>query len=107
MGAPIISGGFSWFRPMSSISPTKKRSAVRRKRISVMYVSSKALLALGVASVALPIFSSGGKRGLNFWYWVYNHTIFAPFPEYVPEEDYKAGFAKLSPSTRVMLRRLD
>ena len=42
-----------------------------------------------VESFTLPIFSSGGKKGLSFWAWVQNHTIFAPpGPEYVPEEDY-------------------
>lgn len=45
------------------------------------------LIVLGVASL-IPIWSSGGKGGLNFWQFTLNHTIFNGGPEYVPEEDY-------------------
>lgn len=41
-----------------------------------------------VESFTLPIFRSGGRKGLNFWSWVVNHTIFGPPIEYVPKEDY-------------------
>lgn len=42
----------------------------------------------------LPVFKSGGKLGLNFWQWIYNHMIFSGEPEYVPEEDYNSYFKK-------------
>ena len=48
-------------------------------------------LAVGTAvaaSFTIPIFRSGGRTGLTFWQWVWNHTIFGPPVEYVPEEDY-------------------
>ncbi|MBA7466246.1 hypothetical protein ES707_01423 [subsurface metagenome] len=48
-------------------------------------------LAIGtaiVASFTIPVFRSGGRTHLTFWQWVWNHTIFGPPIEYVPEEDY-------------------
>jgi hypothetical protein len=50
------------------------------------------LLILGLTF--LPVFKSGGKLGLNFWQWIYNHMIFSGKPEYVPEEDYNSYFKK-------------
>lgn len=47
------------------------------------------LIFLGAASL-LPIWRSGGRGNLTFWGWVWNHTIFGPPVEYVPEEDYEA-----------------
>lgn len=41
-----------------------------------------------VESLTLPIFRSGGRTGLTYWEWIYNHTIWGPPVEYVPEEDY-------------------
>lgn len=41
-----------------------------------------------VESCTLPVFRSGGRKGLTFWGWVFNHTIWGPPVEYVPEEDY-------------------
>lgn len=56
-------------------------------------ISKDALVLVLIASFAIPIFKSGGKRGLNFWEWLLNHTIWAPKGlEYIPEEDYKAAF---------------
>lgn len=49
------------------------------------------LLGLGVASL-LPIFRSGGRESLNAWQWLWNHTIWGPPVEYIPEEDYKDAF---------------
>lgn len=49
-------------------------------------------LAIGTAvaaSFTIPIFRSGGRTHLTFWQWVWNHTIFGPPIEYVPEEDYR------------------
>jgi len=43
---------------------------------------------LAVESFTLPIFRSGGRTELSFWGWVWNHTIFGPPVEYVPQEDY-------------------
>jgi hypothetical protein len=43
--------------------------------------------AIGVASL-IPVFRSGGREGLNFWEWIWNHTIWGPNVEYIPEEDY-------------------
>lgn len=48
-------------------------------------------LAIGTtvaASFTIPVFRSGGRTHLTFWQWVWNHTIFGPPVEYVPEEDY-------------------
>jgi hypothetical protein len=36
-----------------------------------------------------PIWRSGGRTGLNFWQFIFNHTIWGPPIEYVPEEDYQ------------------
>ena len=54
--------------------------------------AAKALLVtfLIVESFTLPIFRSGGRTGLSFWAWIWNHTVFGPPVEYVPEEDYMA-----------------
>lgn len=54
--------------------------------------AGKALLLtfLVVESFTLPVFRSGGRTGLTFWGWIFNHTIFGPPVEYVPEEDYMA-----------------
>lgn len=49
-------------------------------------------LAIGTAvaaSLIIPIFRSGGRTHLTFWQWVWNHTIFGPPIEYVPEESYR------------------
>jgi len=51
----------------------------------------KKTLAIWVAIGAcftVPIFRSGGRTHLTFFQWVWNHTIFGPPVEYVPEEDY-------------------
>ena len=58
-----------------------------------MSIEPGAMKALGITlliveSFTLPIFRSGGRQGLSFWAWVWNHTIFGPPVEYVPEEDY-------------------
>ena len=47
------------------------------------------IVVLGTASM-LPVWRSGGRSGLTFWGWIWNHTIFGPRVEYVPEEDYEA-----------------
>ena len=45
--------------------------------------------ALIVAAFAIPVFRSGGRTGLTFAGWIWNHTIFGPRVEYVPEESYR------------------
>ena len=45
------------------------------------------ILVVGALSL-LPVFRSGLRDGLNFWEWVYNHTIWGPDVEYIPEEYY-------------------
>lgn len=49
---------------------------------------NKKLLLVAAAVSFLPIFRSGGREGLNFWSWIWNHTIWGPDVEYIPEEDY-------------------
>jgi len=41
------------------------------------------------ASFTLPVFRSGGRTHLTFWQWVWNHTIFGPPIQFIPEEDYQ------------------
>jgi len=52
-------------------------------------------VALVVVASLLPVWRSGGRENLTFWGWVWNHTIFGPKVEYVPEEDYKAEVCRL------------
>lgn len=55
----------------------------------MMETKDKALIGtLIVLSFTLPIFRSGGRTGLTFWGWIFNHSIFGPPVEYVPFEDY-------------------
>ena len=53
----------------------------------------------GVVLVAvaglLPVWRSGGRENLTFYGWVWNHWIFGPKVEYVPEEDYQAEVCRL------------
>ena len=59
----------------------------------IKHVLPRLLIGLvAVESFTLPIFRSGGRTGLSFWQWVYNHTIFGPPVEYVPQEDYAREF---------------
>lgn len=58
--------------------------------------NSAGVVILLLSCSLLPVFRSGGKSGLNFWGWIYNHTIFASGPEYVPEEDYKMLLSRTS-----------
>ena len=44
-----------------------------------------AIPVLGTASF-LPVFNSGLRRERNFWQWIWGHTVFGPFPLYVPKE---------------------
>jgi hypothetical protein len=55
----------------------------------------KVIIGLGAASL-LPIFRSGLVTHMNFWQWVYNHTIWGPPVEYIPEEDYKTELCPTS-----------
>lgn len=55
-------------------------------------MSKKAIIIIGIASL-LPVWRSGGRKGLSFWGWVLNHTIFGPPVEYVPEEDYQEALS--------------
>jgi len=58
-----------------------------------LVISNGIIITVLALSFVLPIFKSGGKKGMNFWQWIINHTIWAPVgPEYVPEEDYKDTF---------------
>jgi hypothetical protein len=64
---------------------------------------------VAVESFTLPVFRSGGRTHLTFWGWLFNHTIFGPPVEYVPEEDYIAeleAFSKLSASHYMQEPRL-
>lgn len=47
-------------------------------------------IVVGVVASLLPVWRSGGRENMTFWGWLWNHTIFGPKVEYVPEEDYKA-----------------
>lgn len=51
-----------------------------------------AILGIGVIGL-LPFWRSGGRKDLNFYEWVWNHTVWGPPIEYVPEEDYEAAFS--------------
>ena len=61
-----------------------------------------ALVAIGLAGL-LPIWGSGMNRGLNAYQFLYNHTIWAPRPMYVPNEFLANGEALWDESTRERL----
>jgi hypothetical protein len=42
----------------------------------------------------LPVWRSGLRDGLNFWQWIWNHTVFGPPIEYIPQEDYITALTK-------------
>ena len=64
---------------------------------------------LVVASLTVPIFRSGGRTGLSFWGWIFNHTIFGPPVEYVPEEDYARELdgVRITPTVEVSGGNID
>jgi len=68
-----------------------KQLQKQEKRTDKLLVPSSLVLAFAAFSF-LPIFKSGGVMGLNFWQWIWNHTVFVGRPEYVPEEDYVKYF---------------
>lgn len=68
----------------------QKQLKKHQKHITIPY----SVLGLFLIGSFFPIFRSGGKGNLNFWQFVYNHTIFCDKPEYVPEEDYNSYFKK-------------
>ena len=53
----------------------------------------RGIILLGALSL-IPIWRSGGRENMTFWGWLYNHTIFGPKVEYVPEEDYEAEICR-------------
>ena len=72
---------------------SRKQLIKQERHINPLSLDKKQKKSLIVGALVIlslvPIFRSGGKTGLNFWAWIYNHTIFAgPKPEFVPEEDY-------------------
>ena len=60
-----------------------------------MKEATKNLLVVGGIASLLPIWRSGGRENMTLWGWIWNHTIFGPPVEYVPEEDYEAEVSKL------------
>jgi hypothetical protein len=55
-----------------------------------MNKTRKGVLVALLAGSFVPIWRSGGRKNMTFWGWIWNHTIFGPEVEYVPEEDYEA-----------------
>ncbi|MBU0598982.1 hypothetical protein KKF61_08430 [Patescibacteria group bacterium] len=53
------------------------------------------IVILGAASL-VPVWRSGGRKNMTFWGWIWNHTVFGPRVEYVPEEDYTAELCKVA-----------
>ena len=49
-------------------------------------ITKIALLAAGVAAFTVPAFSSGLRRDLTFARFMWNHTTWGDFPQYVPQE---------------------
>lgn len=64
-------------------------------------IKGLAITLLIVSSFTLPIFRSGGREGLSFWGWVFNHTIWGPPVEYIPEEDYQRELEGVSRETEM------
>jgi hypothetical protein len=58
------------------------------------------IIATGVATL-LPIWRSGGRDHLTFWGWIWNHSIWGPPIEYVPEEDYESAICAKNITRRV------
>ncbi len=59
------------------------------KKQKYYQVPRNLVLILLVASFAIPVFRSGKRENLNFWEWIFNHTIWGPPVEYLPEENYE------------------
>ncbi len=59
-------------------------------------MKTKDWLILAGAASLLPVFRSGLVDNMNFWQWIYNHTIWGPPVEYIPEEDYKTAIGRRS-----------
>ena len=54
-----------------------------------MTTTKALMIGLGVAlATNIPVWRSGGRTGLTFWQFLFNHTIWGPPVEYIPEEDY-------------------
>lgn len=51
---------------------------------------AKSIIVITATATMIPIWRSGGRGNLTFWGWVWNHTVFGPKVEYVPEEDYES-----------------
>jgi len=62
--------------------------------------TQKVLLVVMIGST-IPVFRSGARSHLTFWEWVWNHTIFGPPIEYVPEEDYQKALCPASITRKV------
>ena len=61
---------------------------------------NKVLLTALLMGSFLPIWGTGLNRGQNFWQWLWAHTIFAPYPMYVPEELYGGATLEQSRNLR-------
>jgi hypothetical protein len=61
-------------------------------RLISMHKAEKLIISSLVIASFIPVFRSGGRTHLTFWGWIWNHTIFGPPVEYVPEEDYASEF---------------
>jgi len=51
-------------------------------------ISRNQWLLLGLFSL-LPIWRTGLVTNQNLWQWLWQHSVFSPMPQYVPEELYK------------------
>jgi hypothetical protein len=72
--------------------PSNKPSR-RQERPGKLHIPVEVVPILIIASF-LPVWRSGLKYNLTFWGFIYNHTVFAPDPEFLPREDYAGIFAE-------------
>jgi hypothetical protein len=47
---------------------------------------------LAVLALTVPVFRSGLKTNLTLFEFIWNHTIFGDYPEYIPRENYEEFF---------------
>jgi hypothetical protein len=57
----------------------------------MLTTNQKGMLIIAGAATFLPIFRSGLRDNLNLWEWLWNHTIWGPKVEYIPEEQYESA----------------
>lgn len=76
----------------NTISLSRKQSKRQGKPTNLPYWFRVALVWGTVLAFSWPVFRSGLRSNITFAEFIFNHTIFGPEPEYIPEEYYARIF---------------